>query len=255
MGGALAPGLIFQALAITNVNNVVLIGRLEPPLTLAFSIWLLRSQVNFWEIVGAIASFLGVFLTIALPSNLQGMVEMKDLFSFGTGEILTAIASVILAASTIISKVKVSKVPLGIYSIYRTGLGTIIFFLLALFIYGQNHFMDIFSPFLWKWMLVYGSIIVVIGQSCWVTGLRATNVSQASLIGSFTPVIAVVAAYLILGESPTFAQYVGGAVICVGIIISQFGIFRQQSLQIEILQKNSTAKLKEIEGEIGFKGM
>ncbi|PAX53177.1 DMT family transporter [Brunnivagina elsteri] len=249
MGGAIAPGLIFQALAITDVNNVVLIGRLEPPLTLAFSIWLLRSRVHFWEIIGAIVSFFGVFLTISLPSNVQSMVEMKDLFSFGTGEILTAIASVALAASTIISKAKLSRIPLGIYSIYRTVLGTILFFCIALIVYGQNHFMDIFSPFLWKWMLIYGPIIVVVGQSCWVTGLRATSVSQASLIGSFSPLVAVVAAYLILGESPTFAQYIGGAVIFLGIIISQFGISRQQS------QNDSIAKLREIEGEIGFKGM
>ncbi len=249
LGGALAPGLIFQALAISDVNNVVLIGRLEPPLTLAFSIWLLRSQVNFWEIIGAIVSFLGVFITISLPNNVQSMVEVKDLFSFGTGETLTAIASVALAASTIISKAKLSSIPLGIYSIYRTFLGTILFFCIALIVYGQNHFIDIFSPFLWKWMLIYGPVIVVVGQSCWVAGLRATSVSQASLIGSFSPIIAVVAAYLILGESPTFAQYVGGAVIFLGIILSQFGISRQQS------QNDSIAKLREIEGEIGFKGM
>lgn len=41
---AIAPGLIFQALALTQVNNVVLVGRLEPPLTLALSVWLLRER-------------------------------------------------------------------------------------------------------------------------------------------------------------------------------------------------------------------
>jgi drug/metabolite transporter (DMT)-like permease len=255
ISGALAPGLIFQALAITDVNNVVLIGRLEPPLTLAFSIWLLREQVNFWEIIAAIVSFLGVFLTILLPSHVQNMVEMKDFFSFGTGEILTAIASVVLAASTIIGKARLSKVPLGIYSIYRTALGTVIFFFTALLLYGANHFMDVYSPFLWKWMLIYGPVIVVVGQSCWIAGLRATSVSQASLIGSFTPVAAVVAAYLILGEAPTLAQYIGGAVIFIGIILSQFGISRQKLLQVQQSPNDSTVKLREIESEIGFKGM
>lgn len=38
LAGALAPGLIFDALSRTPVNNVILIGRLEPPLTLAFVI-------------------------------------------------------------------------------------------------------------------------------------------------------------------------------------------------------------------------
>ncbi|MDV2993439.1 MAG: hypothetical protein N4J56_003093 [Chroococcidiopsis sp. SAG 2025] len=53
LAGAIAPSLIFQALAVTNVNTVVFLGRLEPPLTLLLSVWLLSERVNFWEILGA----------------------------------------------------------------------------------------------------------------------------------------------------------------------------------------------------------
>jgi drug/metabolite transporter (DMT)-like permease len=42
LAGALAPALFFQALALTPVNNIVLVGRLEPPLTLILSVWWLR---------------------------------------------------------------------------------------------------------------------------------------------------------------------------------------------------------------------
>ncbi|BAZ68636.1 MAG: DMT family transporter [Pelatocladus maniniholoensis HA4357-MV3] len=256
IGGAVAPGLIFQALALTNVNNVVLIGRLEPPLTLALSVWLLRDRVNFWEIVGALISFVGVVLTIFLPSTFQGMTEMKNYFSLGTGEILTAIAAITLAASTIIAKAKLSQIPLGFHSIFRTVLGTIIFFFTALLLYGENHFMDALSPFLWKWMLVYGPVIVVVGQSFWMAGLKVSSVSQVSLVGSFTPVIAVVAAYLILWEVPTLAQYIGGAVILIGVIVGQIGIQRKQSSDHAANSKiNSTTELREIESKVGFKGM
>ncbi|MBE9213478.1 DMT family transporter [Plectonema cf. radiosum LEGE 06105] len=255
LAGALAPGLIFQALAITDVNNVVLIGRLEPPLTLALSAWLLGERVNQGQIIGAIVSFIGVFLTISLPANFQEMMKMQNFLSFGTGEILTAIASVALAISTIISKLKLATIPLGIFTIYRTALGTVIFFFTALLLYGQNHFMDVFSPFLWKWMLIYGPVIVVIGQSCWITGLRATSVTQASLIGSFTPIAAVIAAYLILGQAPNLAQYIGGFVILIGIIFSQLGILQKLSSQSSNDLKNSPTKLQELESEVGFKGI
>lgn len=59
LSAALAPGLIFQALALTGVNNVILVGRLEPPLTLALSVWLLKERVNIWEFLGASAAFVG----------------------------------------------------------------------------------------------------------------------------------------------------------------------------------------------------
>ncbi len=255
MGGALAPGLIFEALAITNVNNIVLIGRLEPPLTLALSVWLLRERVHTWEIIGAVVSFVGVALTIFLPTNFQEMAKMQDFFSFGTGEILTAIASVALAITTVFSKLKLSTIPLGIFNIYRTSLGTLIFFFTALLLYGENHFMDAFSPFLWQWMLIYGPVIVVVGQSSWIAGLRATSVSQASLIGSFTPVAAVIASYLILREAPTLAQYTGGFVILIGIIFSQLGILRKTSRQGSDTGTNSPGKLQEVESEVGFKGI
>jgi drug/metabolite transporter (DMT)-like permease len=255
MAGAIAPGLIFQSLGLTTVNNVILVGRLEPPLTLALSIWLLHERVNSWEILGAIISFIGVILTITLPSNFQNMADMNNYFSLGTGEILTAIAAIVLAISTIINKNKLSHISLGIYSIFRTALGTIVFFFVALILYGSDHFMDVFSPFLWKWMLIYGSVIVVIGQSFWIAGLRATTVSQALLIGSFTPVIGIIAAYLVLGEIPTFAQYIGGGVILLGIVIGQFGLWRKRSLQTLNSNVDSTQKLGQIEGKTGFKGM
>jgi drug/metabolite transporter (DMT)-like permease len=248
MSGAIAPGFIFQALALTTVNSVILVGRLEPPLTLILSVWLLGERVNFWESLGGMVAFIGVILSIFLQPSEQGAMMMG--FHVAGGEILTAIAAVALAASTIISKAKLSQVPIGIYNTVRTALGTVIFFFLALLIYGHNHFMDVFSPFLWKWMLIYGPIIVVVGQSLWISGLRASTVSQASLAGSFTPVAGVATAYLILGEVPTTAQYIGGGVILIGIFLSQFGIWRKESSKC-----HSSADLQEVESGIGFKGL
>ena len=254
LSGALAPGLFFQALAIAPVNNVVLIGRLEPPLTLAFSVWLLRERVNQWEISGAIAAFIGVSLTILLQPPSEVMMNMGSL-KLGLGEILTAIAALIVSVSTNISKKYLSQIPLGIYSIFRTALGTVIFFCIALKLYGRDHFMDVFSPFLWQWMLVYGAVIVVLGQSLWIKGLRTSTVSTASLIGSFTPIVGIIAAFLVLNEAPTMAQYIGGSVILAGIFLSQLGIQRQTSRTIASRQSSSTKMEQQIEASMGFKGI
>ena len=76
-------------------------------------------------------------------------------------------------------------------------------------------------------MLVYGTIIVVVGQSFWLTGLKNSRGSDASLAGAFNPIVAVLAAYLILGEAPTPAQYLGGGIILCGIVLSQIGNWRR----------------------------
>lgn len=244
LSGALAPGLTFQALALTGVNNVILVGRLEPPLVMGLSVWLLRERVNRWEVLGAIAAFIGVTLTIILQPPGVTAMNMGG-FKIGSGELSAAAAALASVASTIIVKKQLSHIPLGIFSIFRTALGSVIFFFIALILYGQDHFADIFSPFLWQWMLVYGVIIVVVGQSFWLKGLRASTVSTASLVGSFAPIIGIIAAYLVLGEAPTQAQYIGGSLVLAGIFISQIGMKRHASPKVE----------QEVEAEIGFKGV
>jgi len=223
LAGAVVPGLVFQALAITPVNNIILIGRLQLPLTIALSVWLLQERVTRWEIMGAFTAFIGVILTVILQAPGMKMTNIGGV-GVGFGEILVAISAVISVISTIIIKKSLSHIPIGISSVFRTALGTVIFFFLALILYGKDHFMDVFSPFLWKWMLVYGAIIVVLGQLFWLKGLRDTTVSGASLAGSFTPVVSIIAAYLVLGEVPTLAQYIGGSLVIFGIFLSQVGV-------------------------------
>ncbi|MEH2268500.1 MAG: DMT family transporter [Nostoc sp.] len=253
LSGALAPGLIFQALALTGVNNVILVGRLEPPLSLALSVWLLKERVNIWEFMGAIAAFVGVILTIILQPPGETMMKMGG-FGLGVGELLAAVGSVAIAASTIIGKKHLSQIPLGIYSIFRTALGTVIFFLIALVLYGSDHFADVLSPFLWQWMFLYGGLIVVVGQSFWIKGLKTSTVSTASLIGSFGPIIGILAAYLILGEAPTLPQYIGGSLILVGIFLGQVGTWSQTS-SIADGKVNSTPAQQQVETGMGFKGI
>ncbi|MBD2308363.1 DMT family transporter [Chroococcidiopsis sp. FACHB-1243] len=250
LAGAIAPSFIFAALSLTTVNNVVLVGRLEPPLVLALSIWLLHERVNSWEIIGAIVSFTGVVLSIVLQPPQPGMIMAG--FRVGAGEILTALGAIALAVSTIVSKSWLSQLPLGLYSTIRTALGTVVFFVFALLLYGKHHFIDAFSPFLWQWMLVYGTVIVVLGQAFWIQGLRTSTVPEVSLASSFTPIAGILSAYLILGEIPTLAQYIGGSIVLLGICLSQIGSWRKGLSEIKV---RSTQTAREIEDRIGFKGM
>ena len=251
LSGALAPALFFMALDLTMVNNVVLIGRIEPPLILALSILLLRERVNYWVIAGAIASFIGVVLTIVLQTPEAGMMAMGG-FQIGTGELMAAGAAVSLAFSTIISKIKLRQIPLGFFSLFRMALGTVVFFTVALKLYGLVHFGDVFSPFLWQWMAIYSVVIIVGGQLCWFTGLKTTNASDVSLASAFSPLAGILAAYMILGESPTMAQYIGGSVIIFGIILNQIGVARMPSKVPTAPQVSSD---QEQDMEVGFKGI
>ncbi|PSB59434.1 DMT family transporter [Chamaesiphon polymorphus] len=249
LAGALAPGLIFQALSLTPVTNVLLLGRLEPPLTLALSIWLLRERLNRWEVLGSIVAFTGVVLTIVLQTDTP-----VDGFQVGVGELMAVSGAIFLSIATIVAKKYLTQVPLGIHNTVRTGLGTIVYFGLALWMYGFDHFMGVLSPFLWQWMLLYGTVIVVIGQSLWNIGFRNSSIATASLVSSFAPIVGILAAYLILGEVPTEAQYIGGIVILLGLFLGQVGM-RAKTDRLKSIGVNSIETEQEIEGKMGFRGI
>jgi len=201
LAGAIAPGLIFDALARTQLNNIILIGRLEPPLVLALSVWLLGERVNAWLVSGAIVSLVGVAATVLLQAFWEGM-NPQVLGSLGWGELFVALAAIATASATILTKIQSPRITLGISSIIRTALGTVVFAILAVVFYGAHHFRDAFSPFLWRWMLLYGTVIVVVGQSSfWLAGLRRSSAAQASLVSSFSPVAGMLAAYWVLGAA------------------------------------------------------
>lgn len=251
LGTVIVPTLIFTALSLTNVNNVVLIGQIDTPLVLALSVWLLNDKVNQWVIMGAIVSFLGVLLTIVFRApDSSNVISMGMELQIGTGELLTIIAAVFKAISSLISKVSLRDIPLGVFSVFRMFLGTIVFFVLAIKLYGAEHFMDVTSPFLWQWMIIYSAVIVVAGQLFWFSGLKLSSSSEVSLATAFNPIAGILAAYFILGEAPTSIQYIGAAVIFGGIVLNQIGIIR-------LNKKSATPQptASEMDSKISFKGI
>ncbi len=217
LAGALAPAAIFRALALSPVNNIILLGRIEVPLILILSGIFLKERLHRNQKIGAAVVLIGVL--VAVMGN-QPTVTSASL-TVGQGEILTIIAAVFLSISNLISKTKLLKIPLGIDSVIRTGLGSIVFFVLAVKLYGAGHFMELSSPFLWQWMLAYGAIIVVVGQSFWIKGLKESPIATSAIISCFHPIAGMFFAYWILAESPTAAQLVGSIILLIGLFLSQ----------------------------------
>lgn len=166
----------------------------------------------------------------------------------GRGEVLALAGAGVAAIATILSKTNLNQVPLGLFNIVRTGLGTLIFFVTVIAFFEPSHFQDAFSPFVWQWMVGYGLIIVVGGQLAWFQGLKTSRAAEVSLASSFNPIAGVLAAFLILAELPTLAQYIGGAVIVVGIALNQWGVYRSSA-------KTNLPTAQEVENSMGFRGV
>ena len=246
LGTAIAPALIFIALGQTPVNTVVLISRIEPPLILALSVILLNERVNGWVVAGAPMSFVGVLLTIAL----QPHGPNDPMMGIGTGEFYTALAAIALAVSTIISKISLKRIPLGIFSVFRMMLGTVVFFVIAAALFTPRHFSEIGAPFLWRWIVLYSVVIIVAGQLLWFNGLRRSTAREVSLASTLNPVAGFMAAFLILGEQPTQAQIIGGGVILLGMLLNHLGLRQLTAAEPALAPDDRT-----LPDSLGFRGV
>ncbi len=228
ISGALVPALVFTALDQTSVTNVVIIGRLEVPISLAFSIFILGIQINRYTFFGAIASLIGVAITAWLSPHTVAAMMSPASFGMGQGELLVGISAILLAIANLLTKIYLKTVPLGIFSVVRTGIGTIVFFIIAQILYGPHHFMDIFSPFLWGWVMIYSLVIVVIGQLCWFNAQKKSTFAELTLATAIQPIISILMAFVILGEFPKIPQFIGGSILLVGIALSAIGTWRDK---------------------------
>ncbi|MEM7247035.1 MAG: DMT family transporter [Acidobacteriota bacterium] len=213
---ALAPALTFTALERTSVTSVVLLGRIEPPLVLALAALVLGERLNAWGVVGALVALAGVAASLLLAPSMDG-------WNLGVGEVCALGGAACLAIGTILTKARLAEVPLGVFVTFRMALGTVVFAIVVAWLFGPEHFIDVLSPVLWGWMFVYGAVIVAAGQLLWFSGLRVSNTLQLTLATSVSPIIAILAAAIILGEKPMRSQWIGGAILLVGIALGARG--------------------------------
>ncbi|MEB3161321.1 MAG: DMT family transporter [Synechocystis sp.] len=250
LSGALAPALVFTALGLTSVANVVLLSRLAPPLELLFSFLILGAVLNPWTIAGSLLSLLGVALTLLLDPTMP-LHNPPQMLMVGRGEILTLVAAFVTALANVSSKAGLQSIPTGLFSLFRNLVGALIFFWLAIALFGPDHFHEATAPFLWGWMVIYALVIVVIGQFAWFVGIKKAPLSTIAVANAGSPLIAILIAFLLLGEVPTQAQYIGGMVIFIGILVGLKG--STQGTQSLPKQPLSPGKLLSLVP--GFKGL
>ena len=243
LSGALAPALIFTALDRTTIDSVILVSRIESVLALSLSVLILKAKTNTWDVAGAIATFSGVVLMILL--------QPRGAIVFSSGEILTIVAAIALAIASTISDMQLVNIPLGFFRIFRTLIGTLVFGTIVIALFGFEHFIDVFSPFLWEWMLIYSVVVVVGGQLCWVMGLKKSTSIDVTLASAFSTIAGILFSYFILGQAPNMAQYIGGSFILIGIILGDVGVWIQNK-QVKGKQMHSAIA---IDMEVGFKGV
>ena len=220
LSSVITPALFFYALEHTTVTNVVLVGRIEPPLFLLATWFLLRERLNPWALLAGLTALAGAVVVLGAGST-------AGMFSLGKGEIATVAATLTFIASTIVTRAGLRDVPIGIFAVFRTVIGVSLYFALVGALFGADQFRGILEPIVWKWVWIYAGIVIVLGQIAWNFGLKHAGAGDVSLATSFSPLAAIIIAMVLLGEDPGPGLIPGGTLIILAIAIGHLGRARR----------------------------
>jgi drug/metabolite transporter (DMT)-like permease len=214
LSSAVTPGLFFYALANTSVTNIVLITRIEPPLFLLAAWFFLGEYFSRRALAAGLVALSGAVVMISLR-------EGGGLGAIGTGEWAAVAATLAYIASTLVTRTSLRDIPIGIFSVGRTIMGSAMYFALVCMIVGPDAFRDIFSPVLWTWIWLYAGIVIVLAQVTWNIALKHACSDVLSLATSFSPLAAILIAMALLGETAGPGFVPGAALIVLAIILSR----------------------------------
>ncbi|MEM7167067.1 MAG: EamA family transporter [Planctomycetota bacterium] len=215
------PMLLFTALSSTTVTNLVLIGRFESVIFAVLAACLGVSAINRGQVLGYTIIVVGIVALVLI----QGMGSLQ------TGDYLVLGAAFLQAVAALLVKRMLRGVRPGSFVFVRNLFSAIVFFIVAIILYGAEHFAEAFYGDLWIVMLVYAIVVVVIGQSAWYYSLERCRPEQVATATLLTPFLAVAFAYLLLGEVPQVAHWIGGGVILTGMLIVYRGGKRAEGAQ------------------------
>ena len=210
-------------LAITNftyyftvkeatVAAAILVQYTAPVWVLLYSVWILKEEKLDWiTILSLLVALTGCYFAVT-SGSLQA-VSLRG-WALLTGP---------LSAFTFAYYITASKQMLKRYSVwtmllYMLGFATIfwLFFNPPWAIIRKNY-----QAADWGFLWLFAVVSILIPQAAFTSGLRLIDASKAGIISILEPVIAIVAAFLILGESLNVIQLFGGGMVLAAVALLQ----------------------------------
>lgn len=210
------PALLFTALSTTTVTNLVLLSRAEAVFYAIFAAVFLGVQFPKKQTLGFAFMGCGILALVMLANN----------FHLMKGDGLVLIAGVLFTLDTQLSRKLLESMRPHELTFLRTFTSALVFFIIALYAYGPEHFADAFQGELWLVMVVYALVIVVGANLIYYKNLPLCSLDYLTKLALASPAMSIGFALLFLGERPDMLQVTAGFVILVGMLISSTGLER-----------------------------
>lgn len=205
-----ASGLSAAIIAATN------------PISAAITAWALhRVPLTQRIVIGAAFSVAG--------GVIAAMSIQKEEFGFGVGELILVVANVSWTWFSLAMQHHLrafSQLERNAYTLLPSAI-TLILLVLFLHLTGIADIRIDLSPEPLLCLIYMGIVPIALANYLWHWGVARVGVNIASMYMNLIPVSAVLIT-LYMGQSPSWGQLGGGAIIVAGVLYAQFGAFPRQ---------------------------
>ena len=204
------PALLFTALERTSVINIVLLSRFNGIVFVGLSAIFFGSRLRKLDVVGY--ALIGSGVAVLVVMNNGG-------FRIQTGELLVLIAAIFFALTEFISRRILEHCSVPLYVFVRNFVSALMFFIIAVNVFGLDHFSMAFVGELWLVMIVYAGLAVVAAQLLWLRATMSLPVKTVANSQLLNPSMSLLFAFLLLGEVPNGQQWSVMAIVVTGMLL------------------------------------
>lgn len=213
--------VVYQLLFIVGVNltlagNASILLATTPVWTLLLSMRAGHERATWALSVGVIGTLIGMVLVV---TGGGGEVALQG-HSVG-GDLLMVASAIAWSFYTVGSRDLIQKYGSLPTTAWTLGAGTVFVFLIGIPSLLRTDFGSV-SASSWLGVLYAGALAIGLAYVLWYRGVQKIGNSRTAVFSNLVPVVALVAAWIWLGETPALLQIAGAAVIIAGLTLTRF---------------------------------
>ena len=201
-----------NGLMTTSATNSGWLVALTPVLAALLARFILREPFGRLKVMGLALATCGAFLVISRGQLSRGPLSIPAT----PGDFLMLASSLNWALFTVLSKRVVNRMPSALMVMYVMAFGWLA--ILPLFL-GAQGWLELprLTTAGWGGILFLGVLCSGAAYVFWYAALDVAGASQVAAFLYIEPIITVIVASSLIGEQATWATWLGGAVILVGV--------------------------------------
>jgi drug/metabolite transporter (DMT)-like permease len=194
----------------TTAINAALIVASYPAITTLLELLVYKEKPSIYKIAGIVIAVAGVYLVSYTDNSIREKNQLA-------GNIILIATGIVWAFYNFTTRKVVNKYPAITLSFYQTVIGTACFIPLAFF---EKDSWAIPTAISLSALIYLGVLCSVAAFMLYNFGLRKLSASTAVSLMNLVPIFGAVFSILILHESVSLRQVMGGAIVIAGVMLS-----------------------------------